>query len=69
MLAGFNLGVEVAQLAIVAMTLPVLWQLSRSQQYSRRLMPALSVATGADGRRMVREPAVARNTHRGGHGP
>jgi len=49
MLAGFNLGVEVAQLAIVAMTLPVLWQLSRSQQYSRRLMPALSVATALTG--------------------
>ena len=32
MLAGFNLGVEFAQLSIVALTLPVLWFLSRSPQ-------------------------------------
>jgi hypothetical protein len=49
MLAGFNLGVEVAQLAIVALTLPVLWRLSRTQQYSRHMMPALSVATAITG--------------------
>jgi hypothetical protein len=49
MLAGFNLGVEVAQLAIVALTLPLLWRLSRTQQYSRRLMPALSVVTAMTG--------------------
>jgi len=48
-LAGFNLGVEFAQLAIVALTLPVLWFLSRSPQYARRLMPALSVATALIG--------------------
>jgi hypothetical protein len=49
MLAGFNLGVEVAQLAIVALTLPLLWRLSRGPQYSQRLMPALSVATAMTG--------------------
>ena len=49
MLAGFNLGVEFAQLAIVALTLPVLWFLSRSPRYARRLMPALSMATALIG--------------------
>ncbi len=49
MLAGFNLGVELAQLTIVALALPVLWFLSRSPQYARRLMPTLSVATALIG--------------------
>jgi hypothetical protein len=49
MLAGFNLGVEIAQLAIVSVTLPILWRLSRGPVYSRRLMPALSVATAMTG--------------------
>jgi hypothetical protein len=49
MLAGFNLGVEVAQLTIVALTLPVLWRLSREPLYSQRLMPVLSVATAMTG--------------------
>ena len=49
MLAGFNFGVELAQLSIVAVTLPVLWWLSRGTQYSRRFMPTLSLATAATG--------------------
>ncbi len=49
MLAGFNLGVEVAQLLIVAATLPFLWLLSRRSQYASRLMPALSLATAFTG--------------------
>lgn len=49
MLAGFNLGVEVAQLLIVAVTLPILWLLSRKSQYASRLMPALSMATALTG--------------------
>lgn len=49
MLAGFNLGVELAQLSIVALTLPVLWLLSRTSRYASRLMPALSVATALTG--------------------
>lgn len=49
MLAGFNLGVEVAQLLIVALACPVLLGLSRSPVYSRRLMPAMSVATAMTG--------------------
>ncbi len=49
MLAGFNLGVEAAQLAIVALTLPVLWLLSRTARYARQVMPALSAVTAMIG--------------------
>lgn len=49
MLAGFNVGVEVAQLLIIAAALPFLWLLSRRPGYSRRVMPALSVATALTG--------------------
>ncbi len=48
-LAGFNLGVEVGQLLIVAVVLPILWLLSRTSQYPRRLMPAASLATAMTG--------------------
>jgi len=49
MLAGFNLGVEVGQLLIVAVALPILWLLSRTTQYPGRLMPAVSLATALTG--------------------
>src|SRR5688572_1691239 len=49
MLAGFNAGVEVAQLLIIAAALPFLWLLSRRPIYPRRLMPALSMATALTG--------------------
>jgi hypothetical protein len=49
MLAGFNLGVEVAQLLIIAAALPILWWLSRARSYARRVMPVLSVATALTG--------------------
>ena len=49
MLAGFNQGVEFAQLAIVVLTLPILWLLSRTSRYASRLMPGLSVATALTG--------------------
>lgn len=49
MLAGFNIGVEAAQLLIIASVLPFLWLLSRRPDYPRRLMPALSAATALTG--------------------
>jgi len=49
MLAGFNLGVEVAQLLIIAAVLPILWLLSRTRGYARRVMPALSITTALMG--------------------
>jgi HupE / UreJ protein len=49
MLAGFNLGIELAQLALVLAALPVLWLLRRAPGYAGRLMPGLSVATAVTG--------------------
>jgi HupE / UreJ protein len=49
MLAGFNIGVEIAQLAIVAAALPGIWALRRTPAYPRRIMPALSIATALVG--------------------
>jgi hypothetical protein len=46
-LLGFNLGVEIGQLVIVAIALPLLWLAARelgAERYRRRLMPALSIA-------------------------
>jgi hypothetical protein len=49
MLAGFNLGVEAGQLAIVAVVLPLLLWLRQLPTYPRRLMPVTSLATAMAG--------------------
>jgi len=49
LLAGFNLGVELAQLSIVAVALAALLALGRSPFYFRRLVPALSFVTATVG--------------------
>jgi hypothetical protein len=49
-LLGFNLGVELGQLAIVVVALPLFWLLARVQgaeRYRRHTMPALSIVIGA----------------------
>lgn len=46
-LLGFNLGVEIGQLAVVAMVLPVLFLLRRRHWYARWAMPVLSLAIAA----------------------
>lgn len=43
-LAGFNLGVELGQLAVVAVAMPLLYALAYSTSYARRLLPAGSLA-------------------------
>lgn len=43
-LAGFNVGVELAQLSVVAIALPVLLRMRHSPFYAARLMPAASMA-------------------------
>ncbi len=48
-LAGFNIGVELANLAVIVAALPVLLQLSRRQWYVPRALPALSLASAAVG--------------------
>lgn len=43
-LAGFNLGVEAGQLAVVALWLPVAWELGRHPAWGRRAVPMASLA-------------------------
>jgi hypothetical protein len=49
LLAGFNIGVEVAQLGIVALVLPVIYAARTSRWYSAGVMPLGSCALGAAG--------------------
>lgn len=49
LLAGFNIGVEVAQLAIVAVVLPMIYAARASRWYSAGVMPLGSCALGAAG--------------------
>lgn len=49
-LLGFNLGVEIGQLVIVAIALPLAWLAARelgAERYRRGAMPALSIVIGA----------------------
>jgi hypothetical protein len=46
-LVGFNLGVEIGQLAVVALVLPVLFALRHRAVYVRALMPAASLGIAA----------------------
>jgi hypothetical protein len=49
-LLGFNVGVELGQLVIVLIALPIAWLAARelgAQRYRRRVMPALSIAIAA----------------------
>ena len=48
-LAGFNVGVELAQLSLVAVALPVLRALSGSPLYEARLLPAMSLGVAVLG--------------------
>jgi hypothetical protein len=46
-LLGFNLGVELGQLVIVAIALPLIWLVARelgADRYRRRVLPVLSIA-------------------------
>ena len=43
-LLSFNMGVEVGQLAIAALMLPVIWKLKKSPKFELRYVPACSVA-------------------------
>jgi hypothetical protein len=48
-LAGFNIGVELAQLTIVALLLPLLLRARSSSFYAGRFMPAASLVTALAG--------------------
>jgi hydrogenase/urease accessory protein HupE len=43
-LVGFNLGVEIGQLSVAAVVLPILWQLRKNAGFVRQWVPLCSVA-------------------------
>lgn len=45
----FNLGVEIGQIAIAAIVLPVVWRLRKNENFVRRGVPALSAIVAAAG--------------------
>lgn len=45
-LFSFNLGVEMGQIAVAAMVLPIIWQLRKSEKFLRYGVPVCSVAVG-----------------------
>jgi hydrogenase/urease accessory protein HupE len=48
-LVGFNLGVEVGQLCVAAIVLPILWNLRRNPSFVRRWVPGCSLAVAFAG--------------------
>ncbi|HEX3479431.1 MAG TPA: HupE/UreJ family protein [Kofleriaceae bacterium] len=61
-LLGFNLGVEIGQLVIVAIALPLAWLAARelgAERYRRRAMPVLSIALAALAIKWLIERALA----------
>jgi hydrogenase/urease accessory protein HupE len=48
-LFGFNLGVELGQLAVATVALPIIWRLRKSPGFSRRGIPLISGAVAATG--------------------
>jgi hypothetical protein len=49
LLAGFNIGVEVAQLGIVAVVLPLIYSMRTTRWYANGVLPLGSCALGAAG--------------------
>jgi hypothetical protein len=45
-LVGFNLGVEIGQLALIAVAFPLLFAIREKPVYRKRLLPAASVLVG-----------------------
>jgi hypothetical protein len=48
-LVGFNLGVELGQLCVAAIVLPILWELRRNPSFVRQWVPVCSVAIALAG--------------------
>jgi hypothetical protein len=48
-LVGFNLGVELGQLCVAAIVLPILWNLRRNPSFVRRWVPGCSLAVAFAG--------------------
>ena len=45
----FNLGVEIGQVAVAAVVLPLIWRLRKNEMFLRRGVPALSAAVALAG--------------------
>jgi len=48
-LFSFNLGVELGQIVIAAVVLPLVWQLRKREGFLRRSVPAVSALIAAAG--------------------
>ena len=48
-LVGFNIGVEIGQLSVAAVVLPILWQLRKNPNFVRQWVPLCSVAVALAG--------------------
>ena len=48
-LVGFNLGVEIGQLSVAAVILPILWQLRKRPVFGRRWVPVCSIGIALAG--------------------
>jgi hydrogenase/urease accessory protein HupE len=59
-LVGFNLGVEIGQLSIAAVVLPILWQLRKNPGFIRQWVPACSVAVTLAGSYWLLERVLQR---------
>jgi hypothetical protein len=46
---GFNLGVEIGQLSVAAVILPILWQLRKRPVFVRRWVPVCSIGIALAG--------------------
>jgi len=58
-LAGFNIGVELGQIALLLLVFPVLYFWGRARHYGRAVVPAMLAATGALSLYWVVERAAA----------
>lgn len=54
----FNLGVEIGQIAIAAVALPIVWRLRKNEKFVARGVPALSVAVALAGLYWLAERTV-----------
>jgi hydrogenase/urease accessory protein HupE len=57
-LVAFNVGVELGQLAVLALLLPLAWRLGRWEPFRRRIVPAFSLCVVAAGAAWFVERAV-----------
>jgi hydrogenase/urease accessory protein HupE len=59
-LVGFNLGVELGQLCVAAIVLPILWNLRRKPSFVRRWVPGCSLAVAFAGSYWMLERVMQR---------